>query len=131
MLKQGSLYFRNSMTVDDTVDKFHKSRDTCSRPPAPTGRTPIYNFDEWSRTHYGATFQRTMETRNKQRRYQTKREQEVNDVKMEKLLFIFGALFLMCMYAFQTNRNTYDNVYVGSSSMSFVVKKDKNNSGND
>ncbi|XP_049767255.1 dnaJ homolog subfamily C member 30, mitochondrial [Schistocerca cancellata] len=44
--------------ADDPEAKFYKSRMHRAKPPAPTGRTPIYDFDEWTQAHYGETFAR-------------------------------------------------------------------------
>ncbi|XP_065172735.1 dnaJ homolog subfamily C member 30, mitochondrial-like, partial [Atheta coriaria] len=46
---------------DDPSLKFYRSRDVKSRPPPPTNNIPVYDFDEWSKQHYGATFAREQE----------------------------------------------------------------------
>ncbi|XP_065092068.1 dnaJ homolog subfamily C member 30, mitochondrial-like [Ochlerotatus camptorhynchus] len=43
---------------DDPQTRFYKKRMTRTHVPTPSGRTPIYDFDEWSRTHYGKNFER-------------------------------------------------------------------------
>ncbi|XP_018560959.1 dnaJ homolog subfamily C member 30 [Anoplophora glabripennis] len=105
------LYFGGaaSVTTDDSTNKFHKSRETRSRPPPPTGRTPIYDYDEWSRSHYGATFQRQMAYKRRMRMHNQKREQDLNDVKLEKLLFVLGLVLAICMYLFR-DKTDYDEV---------------------
>ncbi|CAG9820564.1 unnamed protein product [Phaedon cochleariae] len=93
------LYFRTGATTTtdtDIVDRFHKSRETRSRPPPPTGRTPIYDFDEWSKHHYGSTFQQQMINRRRAQTYKMSRQQEQNDMKMEKMLFVFVAILFIC-----------------------------------
>lgn len=40
-------------TEQAAVSKFYKSRGQTF-----SGKTPIYDFDEWSKNHYGKTFQR-------------------------------------------------------------------------
>jgi DnaJ family protein C protein 30 len=44
-------------TQTDTEARFYESREQRSR-ASPTGKTPIYNFDEWTRMHYGEVFAR-------------------------------------------------------------------------
>lgn len=43
---------------DDPQTRFYKKRMTRTHVPTASGRTPIYDFDEWSRNHYGASFNR-------------------------------------------------------------------------
>lgn len=43
---------------DDPQTRFYKKRMTRTHVPTASGRTPIYDFDEWSRTHYGKNFER-------------------------------------------------------------------------
>uniref|UniRef100_A0AAG5CWH2 J domain-containing protein n=1 Tax=Anopheles atroparvus TaxID=41427 RepID=A0AAG5CWH2_ANOAO len=37
---------------DDAQTRFYKKRMTRTHAPTMSGRTPIYDFDEWSRSHY-------------------------------------------------------------------------------
>lgn len=58
--------------------------------PNATGRTPIFNFDEWNNEHYGKAFQRSQAAR---KRFNAKPETEIreaNSVKYE--VFILGGL---------------------------------------
>lgn len=43
---------------DDPQTRFYKKRMTRAHVPTASGRTPIYDFDEWSRNHYGKNFER-------------------------------------------------------------------------
>ncbi|KDR16290.1 DnaJ-like protein subfamily C member 30 [Zootermopsis nevadensis] len=45
-------------TQDDPELRFYRSREHRSRAPPPTGKTSIYDFDEWTRMHYGKVFAR-------------------------------------------------------------------------
>lgn len=45
---------------DDPQTRFYKKRMTRTHVPTASGRTPIYDFDEWSREHYGKNFERKM-----------------------------------------------------------------------
>jgi DnaJ homolog subfamily C member 30 len=46
---------REEPVEDDSTTRFYKAREHRHKPTA-TGRTPIYDFDEWTRNHYSATF---------------------------------------------------------------------------
>nr|CAH7769605.1 unnamed protein product [Callosobruchus chinensis] len=82
--------------AEEPMDRFHKSRETRAKPPTPTGRTPIYDFDEWSKQHYGATFQRKQTNKEKARIYQMQREMEQRSAKAETVLFLLSLLFFIC-----------------------------------
>lgn len=61
--KKRRLYDKGILTSDssgpapreevDPQTRFYRSRGS-----TPTGKTPIYDFDEWSREHYGTAFKR-------------------------------------------------------------------------
>ncbi|CAH1962878.1 unnamed protein product [Acanthoscelides obtectus] len=83
-------------TEQEPVDKFYKSRENRSKPPTPTGRTPIYDFDEWSKNHYGATFKKQQENREKARMYQIHRQMhKEHGVKTDTIFFMFALLTLV------------------------------------
>lgn len=60
----GRQYAQHHSTVekepeeDDPQTRFYKKRMTRTHVPTASGRTPIYDFDEWSRNHYGKNFER-------------------------------------------------------------------------
>ncbi|XP_062563767.1 dnaJ homolog subfamily C member 30, mitochondrial [Armigeres subalbatus] len=49
---------RNEPEEEDPQTRFYKKRMTRTHVPTASGRTPIYDFDEWSRNHYGQNFER-------------------------------------------------------------------------
>jgi DnaJ homolog subfamily C member 30 len=93
---------------DDAQTKFYKARMRRSETPHMSGRTPIYDFDEWSRLHYGENFDRT---RAAQQRFNRKSEQKVAadlSIKNEKIIiltFMVFALFLANFYS-ETKNDT-------------------------
>lgn len=106
----GGLYFDSATSTvsDDTpINKFYKSRETRSRPPTDYNRTTVYDFDEWSKAHYGQTFQKTL--RYRQRENLRKRREKVLEegVKVEQMVFLIGLCVLLAMYAFYNE--DYDN----------------------
>ncbi|RZB39984.1 dnaJ -like subfamily C member 30 [Asbolus verrucosus] len=91
---------------ESPMSKFYKSRETISRPPTAYGRTTVYDFDEWARSHYGATFQRDMRYRERQKFKQQRKAQTVEDVKSEKVILLIGVLILLA--AFLSVDSDYD-----------------------
>lgn len=101
------LHFGSSIVTDG--NSFYKPRESSrNRPPPPDGRTPIYDFDEWSKNHYGATFQRQKENRQRRYEYHHERQKAINDQKLEKVVFFLLAIILIC--TIYVNQKSYDNV---------------------
>lgn len=94
---------------DDPQTKFYKQHMNRTKAPPPTGSTPIYDFDEWSRAHYGETFDR--------RRTAKKRYEQMKDVDGRKavrtleisVLVMCGFVSLMVL-ASHYDREEYDRV---------------------
>ncbi|CAD7092389.1 unnamed protein product [Hermetia illucens] len=82
---------------DDPQTKFYKAHMKKSQVPHASGRTPIYNFDEWSRAHYGASFERRKAAKEK---FETKERKRAADVAtLEKEILLIGIAFLFaCMF---------------------------------
>jgi DnaJ family protein C protein 30 len=80
-------------TQSETESRFYRSREQRSKAPPPTGRTPIYNFDEWTRMHYGAAFARREAAK---ARYERKVGESINDRHhlYTELIFL-GAVFIL------------------------------------
>ncbi|XP_036322040.1 dnaJ homolog subfamily C member 30, mitochondrial-like [Rhagoletis pomonella] len=83
---------------DDPETKFYKSRFKKSKVSDEMGRTPIYDFDEWSRAHYGKSFQRRQDAKQKFDRKKAQNRDHVLALQNEMVLF--GLVFLaVVMYA--------------------------------
>jgi DnaJ family protein C protein 30 len=96
-------------TQDDTESKFYKSREQRSRAPPPTGRSPIYNFDEWTHMHYGTSFARREAAK---ARYAMKIRRSISDryFLYSELIFI-AAVFILTSVSFSYIKNkSYDKV---------------------
>ncbi|XP_032596699.1 dnaJ homolog subfamily C member 30, mitochondrial isoform X2 [Drosophila grimshawi] len=59
---------QETVVEDDPKTKFYKSRFQKSKVADSEGRTPIYDFDEWSRAHYGKNFDRRQAAQEKHER---------------------------------------------------------------
>lgn len=75
---------------DDAQTKFYKRHMTRTETPHSSGRTPIYNFDEWAAAHYGKTFARRQHAQTKYRTQQQKEERASDGLKAE--IVVFGVL---------------------------------------
>lgn len=85
--------------VDVREDKsmgFYRSREKMTRPPQPDGgRTPIYDFDEWSRQHYETLFARTVVNKARMARQKFSDEARENDIKVEKMVSLIFCFTLL------------------------------------
>lgn len=94
---------------DDPQTKFYKARMKRSDAPTPTGRTPIYDFDEWSRAHYGGTFERRQQGKKKFRDQENKRRTDADS--LQKDFMLFGLVLMVVGYmVISTNMASYDTV---------------------
>lgn len=96
---------------DDAQTKFYKQHMRKDRPPPPTGATPIYNFDEWARSHYGKNFDRKQTAK---KRYEKIKESQGN-VQVRNIeysvLLICSFVCIMVVYS-NLDRSSYDNVKI-------------------
>lgn len=94
---------------EDPHAKFYRSRDVRTRAPPPDGRTPIYDFDEWSRQHYGSTFARDMHLKQRRRvRQMTHQHAEWHKINER---FVVGFFAVLCIVAYVFSKsNSYDEV---------------------
>lgn len=106
---------------EDPQMKFYRSREKRTRPPPPDGRTPIYDFDEWSRQHYGSTFAKDLHLKNRRRMRRMTEQYTERTNKNERFMFTFFALLVLFLYM-AGRREDYDTV--GSGDVMITVKKE-------
>lgn len=94
---------------EEQINKFYKSRQFRSKPPPPTGRTPIYDFDEWSRSHYGATLARDIARKKRKQHDEFTKKENIEIVKKERVLLSALLLFALAFYFYVRNEG-YDVV---------------------
>lgn len=92
---------------DDPTTKFYKSRFKKSSVSDTEGRTPIYDFDEWSRQHYGSSFQRRQTAKEKFDRNQKRDKEQVLMMQNEILLFSVMVLSALAYLKFYSE-SSYD-----------------------
>lgn len=88
--------------------KFYQSREKRARPPPPDGRTPIYDFDEWSRQHYGATFAEQQRSRQKAKYMRIVNTHYAEKKRVERASYAILVFLFILMYVL-TVREDYDN----------------------
>ncbi|XP_066251530.1 dnaJ homolog subfamily C member 30, mitochondrial-like [Euwallacea similis] len=83
---------------DDPLHKFYKSREARTRPPPSDGRQPIYDFDEWARTHYGETVRKTHKIKERNVFYAEQHKLRKSAMQEEMVAYGGITLLLLCMY---------------------------------
>lgn len=79
--------------------------------PHATGRTPIYNFDEWTEAHYGKTFARRQTASNKYRDKINQDCKEENSRKTEMVIIgVLSGLIGMMIICLQVDTFSLDSV---------------------
>lgn len=102
---------------DDAQTKFYKARMHRSKPTA-TGRTPIYDFDEWSKNHYGDNFEKLQRAKKK---YKEKLEKEQNHIhSLQKEYILLGILTVVITILIAIKETTHYDVD--------RIKREKNSS---
>lgn len=83
---------------DDPATKFYKSRLRRSSSFSASGTPPIYNFDTWSREHYGANFERRKAAKEKYERLQRRYEEHAHIMQNEIILVCLVIVVLVISY---------------------------------
>lgn len=89
---------------EDPTARFYQARMNKERRTA-TGRTPIYNFDEWAEAHYGGEFKRQQKLRNSAKEKKTNTEHISSDQKNQKLVFLGMLAFFIVFVSFSSSAN--------------------------
>lgn len=87
---------------DDAQTKFYKQRMQRDKAPHASGRTPIYNFDEWNDAHYGRTFARSQAAKKKKQEVDDRVNGETHRVKVEVVILCgMASMTLMFIILFR------------------------------
>lgn len=105
MYDKGLLKFNVASTpaeAEEYSSKFYESRMKRSQAPTSSGRTPIYNFDEWSKLHYETTRARREETKQHyeellRREHTTRETKKANSIVSIFVLIGIGIVFNMML----------------------------------
>lgn len=91
---------------DDPTTRFYKARMNKEQRTA-TGRTPIYNFDEWNEQHYGREFKRQQKLKHNFEEKITKTETSKHSIQNE-LMLVFIMVFILIL-SFRKRSYDVDN----------------------
>lgn len=95
---------------DDAQTRFYKRHMKRTETPTASGRTPIFNFDEWNNEHYGKAFQRSQAARKKFYGQPAENLREVNSMKYEITIFGFMVLLMLVFYGAAMIEKSPDDV---------------------
>lgn len=88
---------------DDPTARFYQARMKKEHRTA-TGRTPIYDFDEWNNAHYGGEFKNQMKIKQKRKERQAGEEAVADGRKNEIVIMVMVCLIFLIAFG---NKN-YD-----------------------
>ena len=88
----------------DPTTRFYKARMKKEHATA-TGRTPIYDFDEWTKSHYGGEMRRQQQIR---QNFKSAHEKTTSNRAGSQLDFMLFSLFLMVLLAAIFGQRSHD-----------------------
>lgn len=88
----------NVEVPDDPQTKFYKRHMKRTEAPTASGRTPIYDFDEWNEKHYGIAFQRSQTAKKRFYNKPVEAESAANAVRYEITILGGMILFTVTLY---------------------------------
>ncbi|XP_045109201.1 dnaJ homolog subfamily C member 30, mitochondrial-like [Portunus trituberculatus] len=88
--------------AEEYSSKFYESRRKRGAVPTTSGRTPIYNFDEWTKVHYQSSWERKQDAKIRYEDVLRQRSTEVEEKKTQSaisvlMLLIIAFLIHICM----------------------------------
>jgi DnaJ homolog subfamily C member 30 len=84
---------------NDPTTRFYKARMKKEHATA-TGRTPIYDFDEWTQSHYGKSFQQQQKLKRDTKETFHKKQDHVHSSQAE-LVLVIVLVIVICMIILQ------------------------------
>ncbi|KAG8234791.1 hypothetical protein J437_LFUL006623 [Ladona fulva] len=88
-------------------EKFYKSRETRHQNPVYEGKTPIYDFDEWAKSHYGHSFAKRVAAKTRFDQRARQQAKVTADIQSERIIGL--ALLSITILAYITfSSDTYD-----------------------
>lgn len=82
---------------------FYESRSKRRQAPTTTGRTPIYDFDEWSKLHYESNFKRSESAKERIEFLREKQRVDTEEKKSEAVMLavLFAGFFCILSDSFE------------------------------
>ncbi|KAK8374200.1 hypothetical protein O3P69_010956 [Scylla paramamosain] len=95
MYDKGLLGMSAAATPDEAEEyssKFYGSRRKRGAVPTASGRTPIYNFDEWTKLHYQSSWERKQDAKMRYEEVLRKRDVETEEKKTQSFISVLMLL---------------------------------------
>ncbi len=83
--------------------------------PSASGRTPIFDFDEWNSQHYGQAFQRSQAARKRYFDKPINAARDSNNIKYEIIIFGGMALMTVILYLIMRYDSTNTDIVIDKS----------------
>ncbi|XP_026488947.2 dnaJ homolog subfamily C member 30, mitochondrial [Vanessa tameamea] len=93
----------------DPTLKFYKSRQARNVVPNMEGKTPIYDFDTWSKNHYGDLLKKKQYEQNFIRSQQQKQIHIANDISQERIMYVMLSILVLFIGLIAYGQNDYDS----------------------
>ncbi|CAL4078382.1 unnamed protein product [Meganyctiphanes norvegica] len=93
--------------AEEYSKRFYESRSKRSQAPTASGRTPIYDFDEWSKLHYESTFRRSESGKERVEFLREKKRVDLEESKGESIMVF--VMFLVFLVFYQTTVGFFYN----------------------
>ncbi|XP_073948292.1 uncharacterized protein [Choristoneura fumiferana] len=92
----------------DPTLKFYKSRATRHVAPTIDGKIPIYDFDAWSKNHYGTVFKKSQYDKELLRKKQEKQADAAHSNRQETTIYLIFALTGLFVALVLRGKSEYD-----------------------
>ncbi|XP_046386344.1 dnaJ homolog subfamily C member 30, mitochondrial [Ischnura elegans] len=93
---------------ENPEDRFYQSRASRHTAPPPSGQTPIYDFDEWARQHYGRSFAKRTAAKARWMESERYKVEKEGDIQSETTMYlILTSLALVILFTFSVSE-THD-----------------------
>lgn len=86
----GGTYAAREAAEEDPQTRFYRMRMKRTETPQGPGEAPVYDFDEWTKNHYGENFDKRQKAKLRRERQLEKDMHRINSLKIDK--FIYGIL---------------------------------------
>ncbi|XP_041972020.1 dnaJ homolog subfamily C member 30, mitochondrial-like [Aricia agestis] len=96
----------------DPTSKFYKSRTVRNVAPTMDGRTPIYDFDAWSKNHYGELFNKSQYDKDLLSKRQAKQRNDKIYAEQEAAIYVVFMVtgLIIAFVAYGKDNFDYDNI---------------------
>lgn len=95
--------------AEEYSSKFYESRRKRGAVPTASGRTPIYDFDEWTKLHYQSSWERKQEAKVRYEEVLRQRNVEVEEKKTQSVISVLMLLTIAFLIHICVSSSSYDS----------------------